>query len=299
MSSSPARSPSVSDGGGRRSRDAEEEGDGGEEEVNGEEEGHVQGGHDDDVEPQLPHDDDSGATGAKKVEAVNAIAKEQGHDALLHYSDQDQAGGNFGHQNHQQPTSSLDLEFLFQLKLYGFQFAHRRCIQRWCDEKGSTVCEICLQKFEPGYTVPPKLALLDIAVTIRGSLEVPRLNYESQNTGLIDEESDNDYPGCSPPSHPSAALFRTIALIFMVLILARHLVIVLATGEGNYPFAAATVLLLRASGIFLPFYCIMRIIAAIQKKQQQHLYRTHRRDASAIQRVEEGELQQHVIQIHS
>jgi hypothetical protein len=25
------------------------------------------------------------------------------------------------------------------------QYAHRNCIQRWCDEKGDTVCEICLQ----------------------------------------------------------------------------------------------------------------------------------------------------------
>ncbi|OAP12185.1 hypothetical protein AXX17_AT1G01750 [Arabidopsis thaliana] len=25
------------------------------------------------------------------------------------------------------------------------KFAHRDCIQRWCDEKGNTICEICLQ----------------------------------------------------------------------------------------------------------------------------------------------------------
>ena len=25
------------------------------------------------------------------------------------------------------------------------QYAHRGCVQRWCDEKGSTLCEICLQ----------------------------------------------------------------------------------------------------------------------------------------------------------
>jgi len=25
------------------------------------------------------------------------------------------------------------------------QYAHRECVQRWCDEKGSTLCEICLQ----------------------------------------------------------------------------------------------------------------------------------------------------------
>jgi hypothetical protein len=25
------------------------------------------------------------------------------------------------------------------------QYAHRKCIQRWCNEKGDTICEICLQ----------------------------------------------------------------------------------------------------------------------------------------------------------
>uniref|UniRef100_M8AUM3 E3 ubiquitin-protein ligase MARCH8 n=1 Tax=Aegilops tauschii TaxID=37682 RepID=M8AUM3_AEGTA len=25
------------------------------------------------------------------------------------------------------------------------KYAHRKCIQRWCNEKGDTVCEICLQ----------------------------------------------------------------------------------------------------------------------------------------------------------
>lgn len=28
------------------------------------------------------------------------------------------------------------------------QYAHRKCIQRWCNQKGNTKCEICLQVFE-------------------------------------------------------------------------------------------------------------------------------------------------------
>src|ERR1044072_1593403 len=35
-------------------------------------------------------------------------------------------------------TSSIDVCFVMQ-------FAHRDCIQTWCDEKGNTTCEICLQ----------------------------------------------------------------------------------------------------------------------------------------------------------
>uniref|UniRef100_A0A452YX48 RING-CH-type domain-containing protein n=3 Tax=Aegilops tauschii subsp. strangulata TaxID=200361 RepID=A0A452YX48_AEGTS len=48
------------------------------------------------------------------------------------------------------------------------KYAHRGCVQRWCDEKGSTLCEICLQGFEPGYTVPPKKApAVEVLVTVR------------------------------------------------------------------------------------------------------------------------------------
>ncbi|XP_066379686.1 uncharacterized protein [Miscanthus floridulus] len=37
------------------------------------------------------------------------------------------------------------------------KYAHRKCIQRWCDEKGDTICEICLQQFVPNYTASSKL----------------------------------------------------------------------------------------------------------------------------------------------
>lgn len=40
--------------------------------------------------------------------------------------------------------SLFDVLRLFVLS-FSCQFAHRECIQRWCDEKGDTTCEICLQ----------------------------------------------------------------------------------------------------------------------------------------------------------
>lgn len=39
---------------------------------------------------------------------------------------------------------SIPIVFFSRL-VRSIQFAHRDCIQRWCDEKGDTVCEICLQ----------------------------------------------------------------------------------------------------------------------------------------------------------
>ncbi|PKI63258.1 hypothetical protein CRG98_016443, partial [Punica granatum] len=35
------------------------------------------------------------------------------------------------------------------------KYAHRKCVQRWCNEKGDITCEICHQPYQPGYTAPP------------------------------------------------------------------------------------------------------------------------------------------------
>jgi len=35
---------------------------------------------------------------------------------------------------------------ILRLFPFGFvQYAHRKCVQHWCDEKGDIICEICHQ----------------------------------------------------------------------------------------------------------------------------------------------------------
>ncbi|KAM5576025.1 hypothetical protein ABKV19_014784 [Rosa sericea] len=150
------------------------------------------------------------------------------------------------------------------------KFAHRDCIQRWCNEKGNTTCEICLQKYEPGYTAPPpkKSQLDESAVTIRDSVRVPRRREQ-------DEESAS--PGlervCSSTADRSANFCRSLALLFTVVLLVRHLFVVLTGSDEEYPFALLTVLILRASGIILPMYILYRTITAIQNSiHQQYQY---------------------------
>uniref|UniRef100_A0A2P2KYC9 RING-CH-type domain-containing protein n=1 Tax=Rhizophora mucronata TaxID=61149 RepID=A0A2P2KYC9_RHIMU len=36
------------------------------------------------------------------------------------------------------------------------KYAHRKCVQQWCNEKGDTTCEICHGPYGPGYTAPPR-----------------------------------------------------------------------------------------------------------------------------------------------
>ncbi|XP_019054590.1 PREDICTED: uncharacterized protein LOC104605096 isoform X2 [Nelumbo nucifera] len=158
------------------------------------------------------------------------------------------------------------------------KFAHRDCIQRWCNEKGNTTCEICLQKFEPGYTAPPKKPQqADVAVTIRGSLEVPRQERQlhDHSPGLIAIVApETDYTECSVAADRSASCCRSVALTFTILLLARHFLSVLMGGTDHYVFTILTVCILRAGGVVLPLYILIRIVAAIQNnlQQQQHNY---------------------------
>ncbi|KAL7112531.1 hypothetical protein ACP275_04G008100 [Erythranthe tilingii] len=175
------------------------------------------------------------------------------------------------------------------------KFAHRDCVQRWCDEKGNTTCEICLQKFEPGYTSPPeKKQLIDTTVTIRGSLQVPNRNeQEEENRGeIVEAEEESD---CESAADRSASCCRSVALILTALLLTRHLFAVLIGGAGAYPFSLLTVLIVKASGILLPMYILVRIIAALQNSITHHYQNT---ETSSDEEDEEQGLHNNNIDSH-
>ncbi|KAI3668948.1 hypothetical protein L6452_40165 [Arctium lappa] len=61
------------------------------------------------------------------------------------------------------------------------KWAHRACIQRWCDEKRSTVCEICKQPYQDGYTISSvQESILDI------NLSGPSRRTWESSAGLTD-----------------------------------------------------------------------------------------------------------------
>ncbi|KAL1827325.1 hypothetical protein ACET3Z_005737 [Daucus carota] len=147
------------------------------------------------------------------------------------------------------------------------KFAHRDCIQRWCDEKGNTTCEICLQNFEPGYTAPVKKAkLLEAAVTIRGSLEVPRRERRQENPDLEadGEEEEELLESESFSDDRRWNCFRVVALVFTLILLMRHLLALLTGETEDYPFTLLTLLIAKTSGIVIPMYVMIRIVQSIR-----------------------------------
>ncbi|XP_022770842.1 uncharacterized protein LOC111314082 [Durio zibethinus] len=158
------------------------------------------------------------------------------------------------------------------------KFAHRDCIQRWCNEKGNTTCEICLQEYVPGYTVTApskKSQLIEAAVTIRDSLQIPRRELEPQHQRLValaeGMNMENEFSQCTSAADRGASCCRSLALTFTVVLLVKHLFAVLNGETDHYPFAILTLIFFRATGILLPMYILLRTITAIGNSiRRQH-----------------------------
>ncbi|KAK1427204.1 hypothetical protein QVD17_15887 [Tagetes erecta] len=153
------------------------------------------------------------------------------------------------------------------------KFAHRKCVQRWCNEKGDTICEICHKAYEPGYTAPPQSedTILDISAswTVHGTpldLNDPRfLAMAAAERNLL----DTDYDGYEDTSVNGASFCRSAALILMALLLLRH-ALTIGDGDDDDDDASAffALFMLRAAGFLLPCYIMAWAISILQRRRQ-------------------------------
>ncbi|XP_075498568.1 uncharacterized protein LOC142536962 isoform X3 [Primulina tabacum] len=150
------------------------------------------------------------------------------------------------------------------------KYAHPKCVQRWCNEKGDTICEICHQQFKPEYTAPPPLFNYGgISVNFRGNWEISRgdlraphfMSMVSTNGSFPDPNFD-EYT-----VHTSRSLLccRIITVIFMVLLVLRHTLPFILYGAGEYSISLFMLFMLRTIGILLLIYIMVKAFTAIQR----------------------------------
>ncbi|XP_022776372.1 uncharacterized protein LOC111318024 isoform X2 [Durio zibethinus] len=154
------------------------------------------------------------------------------------------------------------------------KYAHRGCVQRWCNEKGNTTCEICHQQFKPGYTAPPSLFQIGrIPMNLRGNWEISR--RELNNSRFIAVVStdrsllDSRYDNYSVSTTRSLICYRTVAIIFMLLLVLRHTVPVILSETNEFSFPLFMLLLLRTVGIILPIYVMVKAVTALHRRRRQ------------------------------
>ncbi|MED6146114.1 hypothetical protein PIB30_031597 [Stylosanthes scabra] len=154
------------------------------------------------------------------------------------------------------------------------KYAHRNCVQRWCNEKGDTTCEICLQQFTPGYTAPPppptSLIHYGGSPTNFGwnnYWEISRTELYNNNNQFAarelfgaDHDLDPDIGGYSAPSTRSMICCRIVATIFLVLVILRHTlqVILILSETEEYSLAVVMVLLLGIFGILISVHMMVK-----------------------------------------
>lgn len=154
------------------------------------------------------------------------------------------------------------------------KYAHRKCVQHWCNEKGDITCEICHQPYQPGYTAPPprpEETAIDIGGgwTISGTpldLRDPRLLAIAEAERQFLEAEYDDYAA----SNASGAVFcRSAALILMALLLLRHALAVTDTDGEDDVSTFFSLFLLRAAGFLLPCYIMAWAISILQRRRQR------------------------------
>ncbi|CAN8311006.1 unnamed protein product [Cochlearia groenlandica] len=176
------------------------------------------------------------------------------------------------------------------------KFAHRDCIQRWCDEKGNTICEICLQEYKPEYTITSKpYRFNQEAITIGDDLEENR-GTRINRRRLVNTRDESDFEEYNYDANRGASCCKYLAFIFSVVLLIKHAFDVVY-GTDEYPFTIFTVITLKAIGILLPMIVIIRTIAAIQNSLRRQFIESEEDTLSFGEEYdvsEEEEQQQHL-----
>ncbi|URD90118.1 hypothetical protein MUK42_34286 [Musa troglodytarum] len=173
------------------------------------------------------------------------------------------------------------------------KYAHRVCIQRWCNEKGNTMCEICLQQFKPGYTALPKLFhygrapmnfryLLYSILPIKINTHSVRGSWDTSSQDLHDPQIltvvpsgviESNYYDHLASRLRSTICCRSVTIIFMILLVLRHTLPLIKGGAEQYSFTLFSLLVLRTAGILIPIFFIAGTLTTFHHSRRRQATR--------------------------
>ncbi|KAL6562516.1 hypothetical protein OROGR_003523 [Orobanche gracilis] len=158
------------------------------------------------------------------------------------------------------------------------KYAHRKCVQHWCNEKGDITCEICHQQYQPGYTAIPRPPSDETTIDIGGVWQIPLDMHDPRLLAIAEAERqlfEADYDDYNGTNSSGTAFCRSAALILMALLLLRHTLSITDDGEGDGDDDASAFLslfLLRAVSFLLPCYIMIWAISILQRRRQRQMW---------------------------
>ncbi|XVF43118.1 hypothetical protein PTKIN_Ptkin02bG0014900 [Pterospermum kingtungense] len=105
------------------------------------------------------------------------------------------------------------------------KFAHRKCVQHWCNEKGDIICEICHQPYQSGYTAPTRPRIEETAIDIGGGWTISGTPLDLRDPRLLAiaeaerQFLEAEYDEYAASNASGAAFCRSAALIMMTCLL--------------------------------------------------------------------------------
>ncbi|KAL5206815.1 hypothetical protein ABZP36_035024 [Zizania latifolia] len=152
------------------------------------------------------------------------------------------------------------------------KYAHRACVQRWCNEKGDVTCEICHEPYEHGYTAPTRPHPDETTIDIRGGWTITGTTFDLRDPRILrvaqNQIMEAEYDDYSATNASTAAFCRSAALILMTLLLWRH-ALTLTDEDDDDTSAMFSLFLLRAAGFLLPFYIMAWAVNILQHRRQR------------------------------
>ncbi|XP_042030952.1 uncharacterized protein LOC121777679 [Salvia splendens] len=156
------------------------------------------------------------------------------------------------------------------------KFAHRKCIQRWCNKKGDITCEICNQVFSPNYSCPPPRTNADVlAIDIRQAwgphidLRDPRLlAFAAAERQFL----QSDYDDYAIANSGTLTCFRSVAIVLMMLLLIRQTLMItrdFGVLRESSVFVHYQISVLQLAGFLLPCYVVGRSWYLVQCRRRR------------------------------
>ncbi|CAK7322508.1 unnamed protein product [Dovyalis caffra] len=156
------------------------------------------------------------------------------------------------------------------------KFAHRKCIQKWCNKKGDITCEICNQVFSPNYSLPPARSNADVmTIDIRQAWSHHIDLHDSHLLALEHQLLQSEYEDYAVANTSSIACLRSVALILLIILLLRQALMVTRDSgmvQESSTFFSFQVSLLQFAGFLLPCYVMARSWYIVQSRRRRHVH---------------------------
>lgn len=157
------------------------------------------------------------------------------------------------------------------------KFAHRKCIQRWCNKKGDITCEICNKIFSPNYSLPPQRSSPDVLAIDISQAWGPHMNLRDSHLIVLAAASErqylqSEYEDYAGATTGSIACLRSVAFILlMVLLLHQALMVTRDSGlvQESSTFFRIQISLLQFTVFLLPCYIVAQSCYLQSRRRRQ------------------------------